>query len=308
LLRCLKGRFQPVLLFYELPDLRKDSSVGLFSISDAAITAAVERQKSASVSSIPGGSSDLLPASIEEEAEEEMPSPHKTPQSLLSDVAEDAALSPGGASASATSDAAPGSTFDPTSSASSSASSITTPTADVGSSAMDLETDREFEMAELQRRTSTSQNISPVSAAIAMCPRTISMNSPCSEGEYDVRFGDALLLGMYLEKVDNELCVTSFPRGVNGGMFGAEKSGQIGLFDAVVQANGHPLQHYQVDRALKMIKAQQRPLIIRFRRSKRVQQLVDMGFAHDVATAALQKMHGNVQAAANICFEGATGK
>lgn len=173
---------------------------------------------------------------------------------------------------------------------------------------MDLDTDREFEMAELQRRSSTSQNISPVSAAIAMCPRTISMNSPLGEGEYDVRFGDALLLGMYLEKVDNELCVTSFPRGLNGGMFGAEKSGQIGLFDAVVQANGHPLQHYQVDRALKMIKAQQRPLIIRFRRSKRVQQLVDMGFARDVAAAALQKTHGNVQAAANLCFEGAAGK
>lgn len=273
--RCLKGRFQPVLLFYELPDQRKDSSVGLHGISDA-----VERQKSASVTSI-GAGGELLPASIEEESpDEDMPSPRKKAKPLP-DVEENATISP---------------------------TSSTEPAVANGSSdLMDLETDREFEMAELQRRTSQSQNISPVSAAIAMMPRTISMNAPLGDGEYDVRFGDALVLGMYLEKVDGELCVTSFPRGVSGGMFGAEKSGQIGLFDTVIQANGHPLQHYQVDRALKMIKAQTRPLIIRFRRSKRMQQLLDMGFSRDVAAAALQKTQGNVQAAANLCFEGATG-
>lgn len=248
-----------------------------------------------------------MPASIEEESpDEEMPSPRKKSKSMLPEVAEDTALSPGSGGALSASGSNAGEELFPTS-ASSSASSISA-AQDANPTLMELENDREFELAELQRRTSISQNISPVSAAIAMCPRTISMNSPLGEGEYDVRFGDALVLGMYLEKVDNELCVTSFPRGVNGGMFGAEKSGQIGLYDAVLQANGHPLQHYQVDRALKMIKAQTRPLIIRFRRSKRVQQLMDMGFDREVATSALQKKNGDVQAAANLCFESATSK
>ncbi|KAG7389455.1 UBA/TS-N domain [Phytophthora pseudosyringae] len=170
----------------------------------------------------------------------------------------------------------------------------------------ELETNPDIELEELNLRDSITQNITPVSAAIAMCPRTISMNSPLGEDEYDVRFGEALLLGMYLEKIDNELCVTSFPRGAKGGVFGAEKCGQIGLFDTILQANGHPLQHYQVDRALKMIKAQTRPLVIRFRKSKRVQQLLDMGFSRELAVEALQKKNGDVQAAANYCFE-ATG-
>ncbi|RLN97375.1 hypothetical protein BBJ28_00018350 [Nothophytophthora sp. Chile5] len=261
---CLKGRFQPVLLFYELPDQRKDSSVGIF-MNDNSLN--VERQKSLSIGSQQG---EMMPPSIQEEAPDvERPSLRRQDEAALGSVDEEAALSSERQRA----------------------------------AVMELEADREFELEELQRRDSTSQNISPVSAAIAMCPRTISMNSPLGEGEYDVRFGESLLLGMYLEKVDNELCVTSFPRGAKGGMFGAEKSGQIGLFDTVLQANGHPLQHYQVDRALKMIKAQSRPLVIRFRKSKRVQQLLDMGFTRELAVEALRKSNGNVQAAANECFE-----
>ncbi|KAG7395855.1 UBA/TS-N domain [Phytophthora boehmeriae] len=263
---CLKGRFQPVLLFYELPDQRKDSSVGIF-VNDGTVN--VERTKSLSVGSQPG---EMMPPSIQEEAPDtERPSLRRQNDADLHSVEEEATLSgerQGG-------------------------------TAGV----TELEADHDFEIEELGLRDSITQNITPVSAAIAMCPRTISMNSPLGEGEYDVRFGETLLLGMYLEKVENELCVTSFPRGAKGGMFGAEKSGQIGLFDEVLQANGHPLQHYQVDRALKMIKAQTRPLVIRFRKSKRVQQLLDMGFSREMAVEALQKTNGNVQAAANHCFE-----
>ncbi|KAF4317533.1 hypothetical protein BBO99_00003079 [Phytophthora kernoviae] len=263
---CLKGRFQPVLLFYELPDQRKDSSVGIF-VNDGSLN--VERAKSLSVGSQQG---EMMPPSIQEEAPDtERPSLRRQNDAELHSVEEEATLSgerhggPAGV--------------------------------------MELEADRDFEIEELGLRDSITQNITPVSAAIAMCPRTISMNAPLGDGEYDVRFGETLLLGMYLEKIENELCVTSFPRGAKGGMFGAEKSGQIGLFDEVLQANGHPLQHYQVDRALKMIKAQTRPLVIRFRKSKRVQQLLDMGFSRELAVEALQKSNGNVQAAANHCFE-----
>ncbi|KAI9983009.1 hypothetical protein PInf_006921 [Phytophthora infestans] len=145
----------------------------------------------------------------------------------------------------------------------------------------ELETNADIELEELSLRDSITQNITPVSAAIAMCPRSISMNSPLGEDD--------------------------FPRGAKGGMFGAEKCGQIGLFDTILQANGHPLQHYQVDRALKMIKAQTRPLVIRFRKSKRVQQLLDMGFSRELAVEALQKKKGDVQAAANYCFETTSG-
>jgi hypothetical protein len=166
-----------------------------------------------------------------------------------------------------------------------------------------VEVDKEAEEAEIARDDS-HQNIVPVSAAIAMCPRTLAMNSPCSEDEYDVMFGEeSSVLGMYLEKIENDLCVTSFPRGVHGELFGAEKCGKINLFDSVIQANGHPLQHYVVDRALKMIKAQSRPLIIRFCRSKRVTQLMEMGFTREKATQALVQTNGDVQAAANVCFE-----
>ncbi|GMF27880.1 unnamed protein product [Phytophthora lilii] len=264
---CLKGRFQPVLLFYELPDQRKDSSVGIF-VNDGSLN--VERQKSLSVGSQQG---EMMPPSIKEESPDiERPSLRRQDDAELRSVDEDSTLSSGRGTHTVT----------------------------------ELETNPEIEMEELSLRDSITQNITPVSAAIAMCPRTISMNAPLGEDEYDVRFGEALLLGMYLEKIDNELCVTSFPRGAKGGMFGAEKCGQISLFDTILQANGHPLQHYQVDRALKMIKAQTRPLVIRFRKSKRVQQLLDMGFSRELAVEALQKKKGDVQAAANYCFE-ATG-
>lgn len=276
LFRCLKGRFQPVLFFYELPDQRKDSSISLFSMSDLA-QASEPRRKSHSFSSLQG---EMNPMSIQESPDEEdMPSPRK--KQLLS-VEEEA---PGFAN---------GSFIEPQEAV-----------AAVAAKMLRVEGNREFEMSEMKRRNSISRiNITPVSAAIAMMPRTISMNSVPGEGEYDVQFGDdAVVLGMYLEKIGTDLCVTSFPRGVNDELFGAEKSGQIGLFDLVLQANGHPLQHYQVDRALKMIKAQSRPLVIRFRRSLRVQNLVDMGFSSDVACEALTKTNGDVQAAANLCFE-----
>ncbi|KAI9922516.1 hypothetical protein PsorP6_000938 [Peronosclerospora sorghi] len=258
-LECLNNRFQPVLLFYELPDQRKDSSVGIFDG-----TLELERPKSLSVGSQPGEMAP--PPIIEESADVEY---SKQGDLELQCVDEDEALSSGRD----------------------------------GHTVTELETNPDFEREELSRRGSITQNITPVSAAIAMCPRSISMNAPLGVDEYDVRFGESLLLGMYLEKIDNELCVTDFPRGAKGGMFGAEKCGQIGLFDTVLQANGHPLQHYQVDRALKMIKAQMRPLVIRFRKSKRVQQLLDMGFSRELAIEALRKNKGDVQAAANYCFE-----
>ncbi|KAL7686685.1 putative pleckstrin domain, UBA-like superfamily, Ubiquitin-associated domain-containing protein [Plasmopara halstedii] len=262
---CLKGRFQPVLLFYELPDHRKDSSVGIF-VNDGSLSD--ERQKSLSISSQPG---DMMPPSIREESSDnDMPSSRRQDDGELDRVDEELATLSSGRGTHA----------------------IT-----------ELEYNIDVELEELSRRSSISQNITPVSAAIAMCPRSISMNAPLGEDEYDVRFGEALLLGLYLQKIDNELCVTSFPRGANGGLFSAEKCGQIGLFDTVLQANGHPLQHYQVDRALKVIKAQTRPLVIRFRRSKRVQQLLDVGFPRELAVEALQKKKGDVQAAANYCFE-----
>ncbi|CAH0480463.1 unnamed protein product [Peronospora belbahrii] len=263
-LECLKGRFQPVLLFYELPDQRRDSSVGLL-LDDGSYN--VDRQKSLSIGSQLG---EMMPSSIQEESSNyERPFLRHKDAVELHSVDEEATLSSGR-----------------------DAHIVT-----------ELEANRDFELEELSLRSSVTQNITPVSMAIAMCPRSISMNAPVGEDEYDVRFGDSLLLGMYLEKVDNELCVTSFPRGAKGGMFGAEKCGQISLFDTVLQANGHPLQHYQVDRALKMIKAQTRPLVIRFRKSKRVQPLIDMGFSRKLAVEALQKKNGDVQAAANYCFE-----
>lgn len=261
---CLKGRFQPVLLFYELPDQRKDSSVGLFA-NDGLLN--TERQKSSSSASQP---SEMMPPSIEEESSDnERLASRRGDEAELDRVDELSTLSSGQGIQSVT----------------------------------DLEFDVDAELAELSRRNSISQNITPVSAAIAMCPRSIAMNAPVGEDEYDVRFGEALLLGLYLEKIDNELCVTSFPRGANGGMFSAEKCGQICLFDTILQANGHPLQHYQIDRALKVIKAQTRPLVIRFRKSKRVQQLLDVGFSRELAIQALKKKKGDVQAAANYCFE-----
>ncbi|CAI5708381.1 unnamed protein product [Hyaloperonospora brassicae] len=261
---CLKGRFQPVLLFYELPDQRRDSSVGLFA-SHGPLN--VNAPKSLSVGS---QSEETLPLCIKEEPTDiERPSLRRQTGVELHSMDEEALVS-----------------------IKHGVNSMT-----------ELESNPDFELKALSLRDSIMQNITPVSAAIAMCPRSISMNAPLGVDEYDVRFGDSLLLGMYLEKIDNELCVTTFPRGVNGGMFGAEKCGQISLFDTILQANGHPLQHYQVDRALKMIKAQKRPLVIRFRRSKRVQQLLDMGFSRELATEALRRRSGDVQAAANYCFE-----
>ncbi|ETL43543.1 hypothetical protein L916_05956, partial [Phytophthora nicotianae] len=48
-------------------------------------------------------------------------------------------------------------------------------------------------------------------------------------------------------------------------------------------------------------------LVIRFRKSKRVQQLLDMGFSRELADEALLKNKGDVQAAANYCFEATSG-
>lgn len=279
--RCLNGRFQPVLFFYELPDQRKDSSISLFSLSEAAAQASEQRRKSHSFSSLQG---EMAIQEVPDE-EEDASSP---PRKHLGSVAEEEPALAGS----------------PTSESEGTAAAAE-PTAQVDVMMLRVQSDRDFELGELKRRSSISRiNITPVSAAIAMMPRTLSMNSPPGDGEYDVQFGDdAVVLGMYLEKVGGELCVTSFPRGVNGELFGAEKSGQIGLFDLVLQANGHPLQHYQVDRALNMIKVQSRPLVIRFRKSARVQSLLSMGFSAEVAYEALRKTNGDVQAAANVCFE-----
>lgn len=300
--RCLKGRFQPVLFFFELPDQRKDSSISLLSLSEAAAQASEQRRKSHSFSSLQG---ELNPMSIQEESpdDDDAASPRK--DRLLSVQEEPSGAASPTADAGASS--APGSPLDLESSSVAAAAPVDpVPPAATGSPTMlRVESDREFELSEMKRRGSISRiNITPVSSAIAMMPRTSSMTTPPGDGEYDVEFGDdAVVLGMYLEKVGSDLCVTSFPRGVHGELFGAEKSGRIGLFDLVLQANGHPLQHYQVDRALNMIKVQRRPLVIRFRRSQRVQSLLDMGFSHEIACEALVKCTGDVQAAANMCFE-----
>lgn len=276
-----------MLFFYELPDQRKDSSISLFSLSEAAAQASEQRRKSHSFSSMQNE------MSIQEVADEDdAPSPRRP---HLGSVAEEEPATPDG------SPTAPRTSH--TVAAAVGTTTLSTDPAEV--MMLRVQSDREFELGELKRRSSIMKiNITPVSSAIAMMPRTLSMNATPGVGEYDVQFGDdAVVLGMYLEKVGGELCVTSFPRGVHGEFFGAEKSGQIGLFDLVLQANGHPLQHYQVDRALNMIKVQSRPLVIRFRRSVRVQSLVDMGFSPDVACDALRKTSGDVQAAANVCFE-----
>jgi hypothetical protein len=302
---CLKCRFQIVLMFYELPDQRKDSSVSLFSINPNDVR---ERLKSSSISSIQSEMIQELPE------EDELPSPVAV---TLPSVKEDPSGSP---------------TLSPSSVASSLNNTNTPPVVDLPPPApaaaedkerpasarktqslpesstapeiIDVPVDRDVELAQLQHLGVMAQDILPVSAAIAMCPRTIAMNSPPAPDEYDVRFNEnSVILGMFLEKVGTELCVTSFPRGVNGDMFGAEKCGHIGLFDLVLQANGHPLQHYPVDRAMKMIKAQTRPLLLRFRRSPRVEQLTSMGFSKAKAAEALLKTRGDVQSAANYCFE-----
>ncbi|KAJ0395658.1 hypothetical protein ATCC90586_006205 [Pythium insidiosum] len=293
---CLKGRFQIVLVFYELPDQRKDSSVSLFSsLATSPSSLLRERKKSSSISSIQG---DLNPPAIQESLEEDAPSP-KRPSHLASVLENDVTSSP---SATSTGQQI----LRSGSSSSSDAPPPSTPAVDPRPSVIiDVPTNRDAELAQLQRMGSTSsQDILPVSAAIAMRPRTIAMNSPLGPDEYDVRFGeDAVILGMYLEKIGSDLCVTSFPRGTKGEAFGAEACGQIGLFDLVLQANGHPLQHYPVDRALQMIKAQCRPLVIRFRRSPRVKQLTDMGFSADAALQALHQTRGDVPAAATYCME-----
>ncbi|RHY28856.1 hypothetical protein DYB32_005650 [Aphanomyces invadans] len=146
------------------------------------------------------------------------------------------------------------------------------------------------------------QNITAVNEAIAMPPRTNIMLKPLQPLEYDVEFPvDAVVLGLYLEKLDDDLCVTAFPRTPHGDKLEAEASGVIGLFDTVVMANGHPLGHYTVDRALKMIQAQKRPLRIRFKKSQRVQTLLDMGFSLDRALEGLRVGRGSVDVAAEHC-------
>ncbi|TMW65909.1 hypothetical protein Poli38472_003674 [Pythium oligandrum] len=301
---CLKGRFQIVLVFYELPDQRKDSSVSLFSVNESF---AAQRKKSSSISSIQG---DLLPGTIEESPEEEA---QHSPAGKLTSVQEDTGssspmLSPQSdkttAVSSSTAEMPEEPAVEQSEPAPVAADPEPAPAVEPTVTLFDVPVNREFELAELEQLGIAAQDILPVSAAIAMCPRTLPMNSPCEPDEYDVRFSeDSVILGMFLEKLGPELCVTRFPRSVTGEMFGAEKCGHIGLYDLVLQANGHPLQHYPVDRVLKMIKAQSRPLILRFRRSPRVQKLVDMGFARDKAITALLLKRGDVQAAANYCFE-----
>ena len=146
--------------------------------------------------------------------------------------------------------------------------------------------------------------IPPVASSVAMQPRVAAMKKPLSEGEYDVEFlASDRILGLFLEQVDGVLCVTHFPRGANDEIYAAEKCGQVGLYDAIVFANGYPLGHYTVDRAIHMIQSMARPLTLRFRSSNKVKQLTDMGFAYETAIAGLSACRGNVEMAANFCFE-----
>lgn len=146
--------------------------------------------------------------------------------------------------------------------------------------------------------------VPPVSSAVAMQPRLGAMRKVPGSNEYDVEFsGSDLILGLFLEEVDGNLCVTRFPQGSNGEKFAAELSGKIGLFDDVVSANGYPLGHYKVDRAIRMIQAQARPLVLRMGRSTKMKQLMDMGFSQEIAAFGLKQSKGNVEQAANLCFD-----
>ncbi|ETV83195.1 hypothetical protein, variant [Aphanomyces astaci] len=256
---CVKGRYQPVLLFYEIPDARKDSSIGLFR-GETVVALPEERTTTqASPPSPPLGKSKLLAA---------LSSSASPP--LRSDTCVSTERGP----------------------------------APVVRTLQDADKSLSF------LPTSASklwQNITAVNEAIAMPPRTNIMLKPAQPHEYDVEFPvDAVVLGLYLEKLDDDLCVTAFPRTPHGAMLEAEASGVIGLFDTVVMANGHPLGHYSVERALKMIQAQKRPLRIRFKQSQRVQTLLDMGFTIDQALDGLRAARGSIDAAAEHCFTSQT--
>ncbi|EQC37204.1 hypothetical protein SDRG_05430 [Saprolegnia diclina VS20] len=255
---CVKGRYQPVLLFYEVPDNRKDSSIALFRNFTVGANGAVEGA--------------VKPTTITEEAA-------PTRERKLSDTGKSLLREVLGA---------------------------TPPTASPSTSLLQLPSTGGF--GAVDEGNALFQSIKAVNAAIAMPPRTNIMNKACESDEYDVQFPvDAVVLGLYLEKIENDLCVTAFPRLPNGEAMGAEASGQIGLFDRLVMANGHPLGHYSVDRALKMIQGQTRPLRIRFQKSTRVKQLIEMGFDHEQAVAALLASRGSVEGAANQLFSTSRG-
>ncbi|ETW02651.1 hypothetical protein H310_06110 [Aphanomyces invadans] len=246
---CVKGRYQPVLLFYEVPDARKDSSIGLF--------------RGETVMAVP----------------EQKPAPTPGTSQIL------ASLKLSGSS--------------------SAKSAIIEPSdARVAPAAVVTLQNANGSLSQLPTAGASKlwQNITAVNEAIAMPPRTNIMLKPLQPLEYDVEFPvDAVVLGLYLEKLDDDLCVTAFPRTPHGDKLEAEASGVIGLFDTVVMANGHPLGHYTVDRALKMIQAQKRPLRIRFKKSQRVQTLLDMGFSLDRALEGLRVGRGSVDVAAEHC-------
>ncbi|KAF0700086.1 Aste57867_9365 [Aphanomyces stellatus] len=243
---CVRGRYQPVLLFYEVPDARKDSSISLF--------------KNETVKKLPDKTDEAAA--------------HATGKSMLL-----AALSLGKENVEPL-----GSTREATAEA-----------------VVHLKSDGS--LAQFVQGSKLWQNITAVNEAIAMPPRTNFMTKPCQANEYDVEFPmDAVVLGLYLEKVEDDLCVTAFPRTPSGETLEAEASGRIALFDTLVMANGHPLGHYTVDRALKMIQGQTRPLRIRFKKSQRVQQLVDMGLTTEQALKGLHAARGNIERAAEYCF------
>ncbi|OQS05058.1 inactive ubiquitin carboxyl-terminal hydrolase [Thraustotheca clavata] len=269
---CVKGRYQPVLLFYEVPDNRKDSSIGLyrgFTVKGESIELVENSTVSPKTPNVHAvvrpaleAAGILKPEVIPEETVHRERKLSDTGKSLLQE-----ALS------------VP-------------AQAEVKQVPNESTSLLQLTSDGGF--AQANEGDTLYQSIRAVNAAIAMPPRTLVMNKPCNDDEYDVEFpADAVVLGLYLEKIENDLCVTAFPRQPNGEMMGAEASSKIGLFDRLLMANGHPLGHYSVDRALKMIQGQTRPLRLRFQKSTRISQLVEMGISREQAIAGLRASRGN---------------
>ncbi|CCI49805.1 unnamed protein product [Albugo candida] len=250
--KCLKGRSQPVLLFYELPDRRKDSSVNI--IDDVYRTSTSDRTwplgSLDSVSEVPDeiiewNGAVALP--IEPEDQTSSPSQSKT---VIIQVKGDQ--------------------------------------------------DREH----LQATFKFHQDITPVSSAIAVQPRLAAMRIPLQSNEYDVMYTDEnRILGLLLAKFDGVLTIVGFPRDSSGDMFGAESSGKIKILDSFVHANGHILHQYSVKRAIQMLRAQQRPLIIRLKRSTKTKSLLEMGFSNEMVTNALLNSNGDMEAASHYCIE-----
>nr|CCA21421.1 inactive ubiquitin carboxylterminal hydrolase putati [Albugo laibachii Nc14] len=251
--KCLKGRSQPVLLFYELPDRRKDSSVNIID--------EVHKMPSSS-KSWPVGSLDSVQEVIHESVELTDATVPQNPEDHNPSVSESETV-----------------TIQPT-----------------------KNQDRELSGVAFE----SFQDITPVSSAIAVQPRLAAMRAPLQANEYDVTYtAENRILGLHLAKFDGILTIIGFPRDSSGDKFGAELSGQIRILDSFVHANGHSLHHYSVKRAIQMLKAQQRPLIIRLKRSTKTKSLREMGFSQEMATNALLESKGDMEVASYYCIENA---